>query len=117
MESRLVVKLKPGASFTGVTVMVKVFVARSTPPLTVPPSSATTTVTSVAPFAFAAGVNVSVPLAASAGCELNSAGLAAVTLTTLTVCVLSLTGPTLKVANAPTVCAAVSSSTTKLFVA
>ena len=64
-----------GASFTAMTVMVKVLVARSTPPLAVPPSSAVMTVMMAEPFALGAGVKVSVPLAKSAGGELNRAGV------------------------------------------
>ena len=67
-----------GVSFTPITLRVNMFVARSTPPLAVAPLSATTTVTVDEPLAFAAGVNVNVPLAAMVGCALKSARLSAV---------------------------------------
>jgi hypothetical protein len=52
----------------GLTVMVNVWAAEaSIPPSAVPPSSFRTTVTVAVPFAFGAGVNVSVPSAATAG--------------------------------------------------
>jgi len=47
---------KPGASFTGLTVMVNVSGSEvSSPPLAVPPSSRRTTVTVATPLALAAG--------------------------------------------------------------
>ena len=45
-----------GASFTAVTVTVKVFVTALMPPLSVPPSSVTTTVITAVPLALATGV-------------------------------------------------------------
>ena len=84
-----------GASFTGVTVIVKVCAALvATPPLAVPPESAATTVTVAVPLAFAAGVKVSVPLALIAGCTLKRA-LALFVTVKLTVCVDSFVGPEL----------------------
>jgi hypothetical protein len=56
-------KVTLGASFTGVTVIVKVFVTASTPPLTVPPLSCTTTVISAVPLASGTGVYFNVPVA------------------------------------------------------
>src|SRR3954466_11817469 len=57
-----------GASFTGVTKMVKVCEAEvSTPPKNVPPLSFKAIVITDEPFAFAAGVKVKVPLALTAG--------------------------------------------------
>ncbi len=66
---------KNGASFTGVTVMVKVFVAWSTPPSPVPPLSCVITVTVAVPFLSAAGRKVSTPLLLMAGWVLKSAVL------------------------------------------
>ena len=63
-----------------------------TPPLVVPSLSCATTVTVTEPFALAAGVKVSVPLAAIAGCTLNSALLVFVTVKA-TVCVASSVPP------------------------
>ena len=57
-----------GASLTAVTETVKVWGALvSIPPLAVPPSSCNITVTTATPFAFAAGVNESVPVGEIAG--------------------------------------------------
>ena len=57
-----------GASFTDVTVMVKVLDALvSTLPSAMPPLSWTAIVTVAEPFALLAGVKVRVPLAATAG--------------------------------------------------
>jgi hypothetical protein len=88
-------KAKVGASFTAETVMTKVCAALvSTPPLAVPPESCIVTDTVAVPFAFAAGVKVSVPLALIAGCTLKRALLLFVTVK-LTVCVDSSAGPEL----------------------
>ncbi len=73
--------MKLGASFTGVTLIVKVCAALvSMPPLAVPPSSCARTVTVAEPFALRAGVNVNVPFAATAGCAENSPLLSLVTM-------------------------------------
>ena len=108
-------KVMTGASFTGTKLMVKVLVARSTPPLAVPPSSCTMTVTVAEPLAFADGVKVRVP-PVSAGATLKSEGLSLVTERPLMVWLDSLAGPVVTVAK-PTLAAALSSSTTTLFVA
>ncbi len=77
---RLAMAASVGASFTAVTLIVKVCGALvSTPPKAVPPLSCATTVTVAEPFAFVAGVKVSVPLDAMAGCVRNSALLSFVT--------------------------------------
>ena len=47
---------KVGASLTGLTTIVKVFVVVSRPPFAVPPSSCTCTVTWAEPFASGAAV-------------------------------------------------------------
>ena len=60
--------VKLGASFTGFTVMVKVFVSLvSSPPLAVPPSSWSVTLIVAAPLALSAGMKLSVPLGATEG--------------------------------------------------
>ena len=65
-----------GASFTGVTVIMKVWAAEvSTPPFAVPPLSLITMVMLADPFAFAAGVYVSVPVELTAGATENRAAL------------------------------------------
>ena len=70
-----------GASFDGVTVMVNICGALvSTPPLRIPPSSWTRTVTVAEPNAFGAGVNVSVPVGLTAGCTENNGLLLLVTM-------------------------------------
>ena len=67
--------VKVGASFTAVTSMMKLCVAEvSTPPLAVPPLSWMLIVIVAVPFAFAAGVYVSVPVALTAGATANRAG-------------------------------------------
>ena len=76
---RLVESVTVGGSFTGVMVRVKALVARSMPPLSVPPSSCATTVTIAVPFALAAGVKVSVPLEFTVGSTAKSALLLVVT--------------------------------------
>ena len=69
-----------GASLTAFTVIVNVTAALvSSPPLAVPPSSLSETVTVAEPFAFAAGSKVSVPSAAIAGCVENNALLSLLT--------------------------------------
>src|SRR6185503_8298839 len=60
--------LKLGASLTAVTLIVNVAGA-----VLAPPSSVAVYVTIALPFAFAAGVNVSVPLPEIAGCTENNA--------------------------------------------
>ncbi len=60
--------MKDGASFTAFTVMTNVCSPDvSVPPLAVPPSSETWSVMVAVPLALAAGLKVSVPLAATAG--------------------------------------------------
>ena len=72
--------MNEGTSFTGVTVMVKVWVPEVfEPPLAVPPSSETYTDTVAEPLALAAGVKVSAPAAETAGWLLKSALLSFVT--------------------------------------
>ena len=60
----LVAKVKLGASFTGATVRVKVFVLRSLPRLAVPALSCATTVMVTVPVALASGVKASVAVVA-----------------------------------------------------
>src|ERR1044072_50507 len=85
--------VKLGASFTGFTVIVKVWMALvSTPPLAVPPSSWIWTETVAEPLALAAGVKESVPLAPTAGWLENRPVLSLETMK-LTVWPLSLAGP------------------------
>ncbi len=80
----------------------------STPPLAVPPSSCACTVTVADPVAFAAGVKVKVPFAATAGCTENNAVLSLPTMK-VTFCVSP--GPALiAVAHPATECAPLSSS-------
>ena len=65
--------MKLGASFTAVTVIVKVCEALvSAPLLAVPALSCSCTVTVAVPLAFAAGVKVSVPEAEIVGCAENT---------------------------------------------
>ena len=104
---------KPGASFTAETVITNVCGALvSTPPPEMPPSSCSCTVTVADPFAFAAGVNVSVPSAATAGCALKSAPLVVETMK-FSVCADSPAPPPalIAVAQLATVCAPASSMT------
>ena len=75
-----------GASFTATTVIVKVFVARFTPPLSVPPSSCATTVTVATPLALSAGVKARVPLSATLGATLNKPLLLLPVTTFVTLC-------------------------------
>src|SRR3954453_3810326 len=76
-----------------VTKMVKVTDGDvSAPPFAVPPSSWAATVTDALPFAFAAGVKVSVPSGAIDGCTLKSALLLLVA-AKVTLCDDSLAGP------------------------
>ena len=71
---------KLGASLTGVTVMVNVCGSLvSSPPLSVPPSSDSVTVTFATPLAFGARAYVSVPFGETAGWTLNSALLSLLT--------------------------------------
>ena len=58
----LLIALNVGASFTEVTVTVKVFVTESTPPFAVPPSSRTITVMVALPKLFVTEAKVSVPV-------------------------------------------------------
>src|SRR3954469_23596480 len=104
--------VKLGASLTAVTVTVKVCVALvSMPPLATPPLSCSCTVTVAEPLALAAGVNDSVPLAATAGCAENSALLLLLTMK-FSAWPLSSAGPALMlVAQAARVCAPASSAT------
>ena len=99
-----------GASFTAVTVIVKVCGALAfVPPLATPPLSWAMTVTVAVPLELAAGVKVSVPDALTAGWTLNSPLLLFVTVK-LTVCVDSSTGPAeMLVAKFATDCAPASS--------
>ena len=65
-----------GASFTGVTVTLKLTCTESTPPFATPPSSFTVTVIVAVPLESATGVYVSVPVAdglvyVTAGCGIN----------------------------------------------
>ena len=57
------VTVRTGASFTEFTVIVKVRVFVSSPPLAVPPSSLTVTVIVAVPCWLATGVYLSVPVA------------------------------------------------------
>ncbi len=107
--------LKLGASFTGVTVMLKVFVLRSMPPSAVPPLSCTSTDTVAEPKALVAGVKVSVPPTSIVGWTLNSAVLLLTTLNPRIVSLPSFAGPTLKIAWPLRVAAPLSSNTTILF--
>jgi hypothetical protein len=69
-SSRIVFAAMPpnvGASFTGVTPMLKVFVTESEPPPVTPPESFMTTVMVFVPMAFVATRNVSVPFVPMAG--------------------------------------------------
>src|SRR2546426_1026541 len=94
--------VKLGALLMAFTLMVNVCAALvSTPPLATPPSSCTWTVTVADPFALAAGVKVSVPLAAMAGGTENSAVLVVLT-RKFSACPASLAGPALIAAAHPT---------------
>src|SRR5262245_25018140 len=101
-----------GASLTALTVIVKVCGALvSWPPLAVPPLSCRRTVTVALPFAFAAGVYVSVPVADTAGNTPNNASLLVET-RNVSVCPFSSAGPReIFVAQFGTVCAPASSFT------
>ena len=101
-----------GVSLTGLTVIVKLCSGDAlTPPLRVPPSSYSRTVTVAVPYASAAGVYVSVPSAAMAGCTANSALLSLLTAKS-SACPASFAGPALTFIAQPTpVCAPQSSST------
>src|SRR4051812_30971452 len=63
LKERLPKALSVGASFTALTVTVKVLVTALTPPLAVPPLSVTTTVMTAVPLLLAAGVNCNEPVA------------------------------------------------------
>jgi hypothetical protein len=97
--------VKLGAWLTNKTVIVNVCGALvSTPPLAVPPSSCSRTVTVADPLALAAGVYVNVPFAAIVGCAVNSAVLSLPTIK-FSVCPASFAGPALiPVAHPATVC-------------
>ncbi len=69
------VSVKLGATFTALTLTVKVLVVRSIPPLAVPPSSCATTVTMELPVVLARAVKVSRPSNVTAGCTRKRAGL------------------------------------------
>ena len=94
---------KLGASFTLLTVRVKVTESLvSTPPLAVPPLSCAVIVTVALPLAFAAGVKVSTPLVLTAGATLNRPGLLfPVTVTVVMLWLDSFAGPFTNVASAP----------------
>ena len=89
-----------GASFTASTVIVKVLVLLSTPPLTVPPLSCAITVIVATPFEFAAGVKNSVPLGATLGATLNREPLLLLVTRLVTLCPNSSAGPAVIVARA-----------------
>ena len=112
VKAGLPAALSTGASLTAVTVSVNVCTALvSTPPLAVPPLSWIWTETVALPFASAAGVYVSVPLAAIAGWLENRPLLLFDTMKSTT-WVDSLAGPLLiAVAQPTTVCAPPSSFT------
>src|SRR5439155_22553725 len=79
-------RCRAGGSLSSVTLMAKVCAAEvSTPPFAVPPSSCAAMVTVAMPFAFGAGVKVSVPLAPTVGCAEKSVLSLLLTLK-LTVC-------------------------------
>ena len=83
-----------GASLTPVTVIRKFCGALvSTPPFAVPPVSTATSVIVADPKALAAGVYVSVPLAATAGAAENRAAFVLPVTLKLTVCPASFAGP------------------------
>ncbi len=83
-----------GASFTPSTVTVNVWLAdSSSPPFAVPPLSRRTSVTVADPVALAAGVKVSVPLAATAGPAEKSAALVLSVIANVSVWPLSSAGP------------------------
>ena len=92
---------KLGASFTLVTVRMKVRVVWFTPPLAVPPLSWAVKVTMALPFAFAVGVKVSKPLVLTAGCTLKSALLLLPVTTLVMLWPDSSAGPVVMVAMAP----------------
>src|SRR5918996_4776005 len=101
-----------GASFTKATVIANVCGALvSTPPFAVPPSSWARTVTVAEPCAEGAGVKVSVPSTATAGCAANRPELSFVTRND-TDWADSSAGPgVIAVAHAETDCAPASSAT------
>ena len=105
--------MKPGTSFTAVTVITNDWVALvSTPPFATPPSSDTANVIVAAPFASAAGVYVNSPDGDTAGPAANKPGLVLPVMLNVTVCPASSAGPLLiAVAHGVTVCAPESSNT------
>src|SRR2546425_125208 len=82
----------------------------SAPPLAVPPSSLSEMVMVAEPLAFAAGVYVSVPLAATAGWAENSAVLSLLLNNTATCQIYSLAPDDRALAHPETACAPESSS-------
>src|SRR5262249_59036652 len=85
----------------------------SSPPLAVPPSSLRRMVMVAEPLASAAGVNVSVPSAATAGAALNRAGLVLPVTSNASDCPDSLAGPLLMPVAQPVIdCGPASSLTT-----
>ena len=105
-----------GGSLTGSTVIVNVCSEKFTPPLAVPPLSVRRTVTVASPLRFAPGVNVSVPLEATAGAtEKSVAFVSPVMVKPVSDWPVSLAGPTMApVAQPTTVLAPLSSFTTWL---
>ena len=88
-----------GSSFTATTVIRKLFVAVSTPPLSMPPSSCAITVTVAVPLALAAGVKVSTPPVFTLGATLNRPGLLLLVATFVTLWPASSVGPVPKLAK------------------
>ena len=80
--------------------IVKVFVARFTPPSSVPPSSCATTVTVAMPLALSAGVKVSNPAVLTLGATLNKPALLVPVTTFVTLWPNSSAAPPPKVASA-----------------
>ncbi len=105
--------VKEGASFTPVIVIVNVWSADvSAPPLAVPPSSWAATVIVADPEALAAGVKVSVPLAATAGPAAKRAAFVLPVMAKVTDWPASSAGPALTPVAQPAVVAAPESSST-----
>ena len=105
--------MKPGTSFTAVTVITNdCDPLVSNPPFAEPPLSDTVSVIVAAPFAFAAGVYVRAPSVATVGPAENKPGLVLPVMLNVTVCPASSAGPLLiAVAHGVTVCAPESSNT------
>ena len=104
--------VKPGTSLTELTVMTNVwFALLSMPPLTIPPSSWMLSVIAAEPFASAAGVKVSVPMALTAGAALNRAGFVLPTMLKCTVWLDSFGPGLMKLAQPSRVCGPASSLT------